>query len=453
MTAPLRRAALLVSCCGALYLLYFFGLARAGMLGPDEPRYAAIGREMARSGDWITPRLFGSPWFEKPALLYWMTGIGFELGLGDDLAPRVPVAIASVAFLVFFFALMRREWNTRAAWFASAVLATSAGWLAFSRVAVTDLPMTAAFSAAMLLTMSGAAPIAAGILLGIAVLAKGLVPVVLFIPALWYWRRRPLDLFIVAIAAVAVALPWYALVTLRNGPAFLQEFFVKHHFARFATPALQHVQPFWFYVPVLLGLLYPWTPALALITGRKLYRDRRAGFLLLWAAFALVFFSAAENKLPGYILPMLPPVAVLIGVALARARTAAVVLACCAALLWMVPVIAAALPRALTTGATHTRPAWFTWESIPALALAAIVFFVARRGRVGTAFGLTTASAILAVAMLVWQTYPVLDHMVSARGFWRARGRNETNLCVDSPNRRWRYGLDYYANRIVPNCP
>src|SRR5438552_14426429 len=112
-----------------IYFLYFFHLTAAGMLGPDEPRYAAIGREMARSGDWITPRLWGEPWFEKPALLYWMTGIAFRLGLGEDLAPRLPVAIVSVAFLAAFFWLLRREFGERAAAFATVILATSAGWI------------------------------------------------------------------------------------------------------------------------------------------------------------------------------------------------------------------------------------------------------------------------------------------------------------------------------------
>src|SRR5690349_21895723 len=98
-----------------IYLLYFFHLTAAGMLGPDEPRYAAIGREMARSGDWITPRLWGEPWFEKPALLYWMIGIAFRLGLSEDLAPRLGVAVVSVAFLGAFFWLLRREFGLRPA--------------------------------------------------------------------------------------------------------------------------------------------------------------------------------------------------------------------------------------------------------------------------------------------------------------------------------------------------
>src|SRR5579862_8014718 len=132
---------------------YLADLTGMGLVGPDEPRYADIGRAMARSGDWATPRLWGEPWFEKPALLYWMTGVGFRAGLGDELAPRVPVALLSIAYLVFFFWILRREFSGETAWFATAILATSAAWLAFSRVAVTDLPMAAAFSAAMLLSL------------------------------------------------------------------------------------------------------------------------------------------------------------------------------------------------------------------------------------------------------------------------------------------------------------
>src|SRR5579863_1729904 len=148
-----RRAALVLLAATAVYFLYFFGITRTGLLGPDEPRYAAIGRAMAATGDWITPRLWGKPWFEKPALLYWMTATGFRVGLGPELAPRLPVALLSLGFLGFYWWALRREFGPRAAWFATLGLGTCAGWVAYSQVGVTDLPLAATFSAAMLLAL------------------------------------------------------------------------------------------------------------------------------------------------------------------------------------------------------------------------------------------------------------------------------------------------------------
>src|SRR5438045_526086 len=135
------------------YLLYFYGLGSVGLLGVDEPRYAAVAREMARSGDWVTPRLWGQPWFEKPALLYWMTGAAFRLGLGDELAPRLPSAMIGALFLGFFYWALRREFGGQAAAIAAAILGTSAGWLAYSQVGTPDLAMSALFPTAMLLGM------------------------------------------------------------------------------------------------------------------------------------------------------------------------------------------------------------------------------------------------------------------------------------------------------------
>jgi 4-amino-4-deoxy-L-arabinose transferase-like glycosyltransferase len=197
MKAPaLKRALWLLA--PVVYVLYFYGLRDFGLVGPDEPRYAAIAREMALSGDWITPRLWGAPWFEKPALLYWMTGAGFRAGLGPELAPRLPVALLSLAFLGLFWWILRREFGERAAWFSTAILGTCAGWLGFSAIGATDLPLAATFSAALLLAMTwlhrkdaSTLPFAAASL-GAAVLAKGLVPLVLILPLLWMARRRVL---------------------------------------------------------------------------------------------------------------------------------------------------------------------------------------------------------------------------------------------------------------------
>src|ERR1039458_509102 len=116
-----------------IYLLYFFDLGAVGLIGPDEPRYASIAREMARSGDWITPRLWGQPWFEKPALLYWMTGAAFQLGIGPDLAPRLPVALMAAGFLVFYWWILRREFGARPAWFATLILGTCGAWVVPAR--------------------------------------------------------------------------------------------------------------------------------------------------------------------------------------------------------------------------------------------------------------------------------------------------------------------------------
>ncbi|HTW65521.1 MAG TPA: glycosyltransferase family 39 protein [Bryobacteraceae bacterium] len=434
----------------ALFFLYFFGITRSGLLGPDEPRYAAIGRAMAATGDWITPRLWGQPWFEKPALLYWMTAAGFKLGLGPDLAPRLPVALASVAFLVYFFVVSRREFGDRVAWYASAILATSAGWLVYTRVAITDLPMSAAFAAAMLAIFAAAAGtlafVVAGALLGLAVLAKGLVPLVLLAPALWFLRHRIRDLAMLFAAAIVIAAPWYVLVTLRNGAPFIDEFFWKQHFGRFMNTALQHQQPLWFYVPVLLVGLFPWTPLLALLFSRRLYKDVRARFLLAWFAWGLVFFSASRNKLPGYLLPLLPALAVLLGIALANIARPRTLLFACAALLGLIPALAAMLPQALAAGVSRTtfRPDWI-WI-LAGLALGALCVVCPR----DVAVTIIAACTTIAIAALVWRVYPVLDREVSGRALWRAQGAAIT--CLPPMPRSQRYSLQYYAGRTIRDC-
>src|ERR1039457_1822632 len=126
-------------------------MAKVGLIRPDEPRYASIARSMAASGDWVTPGLSGQPWFEKPALLYWMEGAAFRAGLGPEVAPRLPVALAACAFLAFYWWILKREFGCLPASFATAILGTSAGWIVCSQVGVPDLPLTATYSAAMLL--------------------------------------------------------------------------------------------------------------------------------------------------------------------------------------------------------------------------------------------------------------------------------------------------------------
>ena len=308
------------------YLLYFYGLGSTGVLGPDEPRYASVGREMARSGDWITPRLWGEPWFEKPALLYWMTSAAFRAGVGPDLAPRLPVALLAVGFLAFLWWILNREYNGRVAWLGVLILGTTVGWQGMGQAGVADLPLAATFGGAMLLALPWVArddtrylPAAAA-LLGLAVLAKGPLPMVLALPVALRGRRlRDLARIRVIVPFLAVSVPWYLLCYLKNGNVFLQVFFVRHNFQRFtSSQTILHGQPWWYYLPVLLAGLIPWAPLVALPARRATVRDPRKAFLLAWVVWGLAFFSIAANKLPAYILPLLPACAVLMALGVGR---------------------------------------------------------------------------------------------------------------------------------------
>ena len=442
------------------YVLYFHALGATGLLGPDEPRYASVAREMARSGDWITPRLWGQPWFEKPALLYWMTAAAYRAGLGADLAPRLPVALVSVAFLFFFGYRLGREFNPRTGWFGAVLLGTGGGWLGYSAIGVTDIPMAAFFSAAMLLTLPWVArrdarllPAAAA-LLGIAVLAKGLVPLVLTLPVLWIGRRRWRDLVRPAVPAsfLATALPWYLLCYLRNGRLFLDKFIWEHHFGRFASDALLHAQPWWFYVPVLLAALLPWTPLPAMVPQRLWKEDARVRLFGLWLGFGLVFFSAAANKLPGYLLPLLPAAAALGAVALDQLRDARAALAASGVLLVTILIAAQVLPGALVSGLSRApRPA-FSWAWTLPLPIAAAAWLLESSNRRAEAVVLMAASVAGCILYVKATAYGEIARSVSARELWREIAAQRDQVCVSDIHRNWRYGLNYYSETPLPDC-
>jgi 4-amino-4-deoxy-L-arabinose transferase-like glycosyltransferase len=437
------------------YFLYLYHLDAAGLLGPDEPRYAAVSRDMAQTGDWVTPRLWGQPWFEKPALLYWMTAAGFRLGLGPELAPRLPVALMSLGFLGFYWWILRREFGVTAAWFSVLILGTSAGWVGFSQIGVTDLPLAATFSAAMLLSLPWIAKgdtrllPATAALMGLAVLAKGLVPLVLALPLLMRGRIRDLIRWRVVVPFLVVALPWYVLCYLRNGRTFLDVFFGQQTFARFYSPELQHGQPWWFYLPVLLTGLLPWTP---LVARRHALRDPRRAFLLAWLLFGLVFFSAAANKLPGYLLPLLPALTALMGIALDESGNPAPWLAASAVLLVTFPIVAPALPGAIATGLS--RAAWPapSWTWLLPLAAAAALWMAARRGwRLAPVAALAACTAV-GIVYLKRSAMPEVNQAASARGLWNEIGMRAGDVCVDEIRRNWRYGLNYYSVTPLPDC-
>ncbi|MBI3698050.1 MAG: glycosyltransferase family 39 protein [Acidobacteria bacterium] len=445
------------------YFLFFFHLTGMGMIGPDEPRYAWIGREMARSGDWVTPRLWGEPWFEKPALPYWMTAAAFRLGLGDDLAPRLPVACLSVVFLVFFHWRIRAEFGARSAGYGSAVLATSAGWVAYSHAAVFDLPLAATFGAAMLGFLAWIDRrderwlLFFAAFLGLSMLAKGLVgPAVASLAVLCFSTRAVRDLARPGpvLAFVVVAAPWYVLCYARNGRVFLEEFFWKHHVSRFVAGALEHNQPVWFFVPVLAVGLLPWTPLVAVLGRAELWRDRRLRFLGVWAAVTLVFFSISRDKLPAYVLPALPAIAALAGVALAQEARLRFVLPLAGLTLGLMPAASAMLPEALDAGL------WRALEhaQFPALSLAGgivaalMVWTLERAGRRPAAFALIALAAVAGYAWIEQSAFPAIDRRAGARALWQKAQQHGDLVCVGDVPRGVAYGLNYYAGRPLPEC-
>jgi 4-amino-4-deoxy-L-arabinose transferase-like glycosyltransferase len=442
--------------------LYFYGLSAAGLLGPDEPRYAAVGSEMARSGDWVTPRLWGEPWFEKPPLLYWMTAAGFRLGLGPELAPRLPVAALALVFLGFYWWILRREFGTRPAWYAALTLGTSIGWVGFSQIGVTDMPLTVTFSAAMLLALPWIArgdtrtlPFTAA-LLGLAVLAKGLVPLVLALPLLIRGRLRDLFHWRVIAPFLVVALPWYVLCYLRNGRAFLDVFFWQQQFGRFTSSALQHSQPWWFYFPMLAAGLLPWTPLAALLPRPGLWREQRRRFLLVWVLFGLLFFSISVNKLPGYVLPLLPAICALIGVSLDAEPESAfapdLLIGGCALLLVLFPIAAHILPEAVSSGLKRALELPVDWTWLLPAGIAVLVWVSARRGRRWGAVTLVAAGAAAGIIWLKVSGLPDVDRRASARSLWREIEARRSEVCIDAVNRNIRYGLNYYSGEPLPDC-
>jgi 4-amino-4-deoxy-L-arabinose transferase-like glycosyltransferase len=292
--------------------------------------------------------------------------------------------------------------------------------------------------------------ITAGALLGLAVLGKGLAPLILFAPTAWFLRRQWRTLAIIGGVMLLVAAPWYILVSIQNGFPFFREFIWKHHFLRFFTGELLHERPFWYNIPVLLAGLFPWTPFLALLFARRLYSDRRAQFLLFWFAWGFVLFSVSRNKLPGYLLPLLPAVAALLGIAIARIPKAVTVFAVSTALLGLIPAIQNLLPQALLSGVSRSHfelpLAWIP----PTLMAVAVAIYLECKGKRDWMIGFIALLTTASVGLMVWTVYPVLNLTVSPRGFWVSHSESVT--CVPNSNRGWRYGLDYYAGRELPDC-
>lgn len=301
---------------------------------PDEGRYAGVAWDMLRSGSHAVPLLDGMPYFHKPPLYYWLTELSFSVFGAHPWAARVPSWLAAWGAAAGLYGFLRRHRDAAAATLTVLILATLpffyggaqfanldmlvAGMIALCLLAAADTVLRAERGQAYRWMSLAAAALAA-----LAVLAKGLIGVVLpgailFLWLAWGRRWRGLAALLwppAVLVFIAVAAPWFVLMQLRY-PGFYDYFFVYQHFQRFAAGGFNNAQPFWFYLPVVAGLSLPWSLWGGGILRKAFWVDGPARdlrrFALLWFAVVIAFFSLPHSKLVGYVLPALAPLAFLL---------------------------------------------------------------------------------------------------------------------------------------------
>jgi 4-amino-4-deoxy-L-arabinose transferase-like glycosyltransferase len=497
-------------------LVPVFGGDQLGLVGADEPRYAQIAREMLTahsdachtvnakmiprslraedlrnsfhciSAGTVTPILYGKPWLEKPALYYWRAMSFFkEFGVSDWTA-RLPSSSATLALVVLVFLHMRR-FRPGGHLDAALITVSCVAIVSFARGASTDMQLAAPFCIGMLgwyawyetgkkfwlfdLYFFGAAatlakgPIAPFLALSIILLFAGLRREWSLLRRTIWWPGVTLFLLMV--------LPWYIAVQKRN-PTFYRLFFLEHNLERFATDRFQHHQPFFFYFIVLLLGLMPWTVMAmrALIDSvevsiaewkvrhnpSRYLGHTRAGdafpeFLVLWALFPIVFFSFSGSKLPGYILPSIPPLTILTADYLNRIRREGLP----KWLLWSHAALCAVMVFVLVLAPQHMKyetlvpsMSWLLIAAASALFCGAIVFLIVRRWGITQISNATLIPVLATLVFLLGFHGKELDVNYSARPLAREILREAPDVklvATDSIKRDMDYGLAFYRNQ------
>ncbi len=310
---------------------------------PDEGRYVEISREMAITGDYVTPRLNGVKYFEKPVLFAWLeTGAIKLFGLDTFTLRLWPALFGLFGCLATLFA-GAHLYGRRTGLIAAAVLATSLLYYGLSHAIILDMAVSVLLAAALFSFLLGTREVPGMrrrlyfwgfyAFSALAVLTKGLIGIVIpmmvigaWVVLLGEWRLlRKISLPSGIVLFLAIAAPWHVLV-MRANPEFFHFYFIQEHFLRYLTKMHHRYHPVWFFVPIVLVGLFPWSVFLVQAVRHNLptaWRERTvhrdALFLMLWAGLIFLFFSASDSKLPPYILPIFPPLAILIGRYLADA--------------------------------------------------------------------------------------------------------------------------------------
>ena len=311
------------------------GLGAYPLWGPDEGRHAEIARRLGEAGSWLVPRVYGAPYYDKPVLFYWILRSSFALFGVSELAARLPSAIAAIATVVLIHRFALPRIGRRGAAAASLVLATAPLAVVFGRFCNLDATLCLLITAACLAWLSwleaprAGPPWGAYLAMGLGTLLKG--PVAIALPALMAAAvaladGRPFALLRRAgpirgaLVVAAVAVPWYAAAAVAD-PDYVRTFLVEHNFHRYVSPTFVHARSPLYFAAVLPGVLLPWpliVPAALGVEPARGRARRAERDALLWAAVVVVFFSIGRAKLPSYVLPAVPAIALWLGSRLAR---------------------------------------------------------------------------------------------------------------------------------------
>jgi 4-amino-4-deoxy-L-arabinose transferase-like glycosyltransferase len=309
------------------------------LLEPDEGRYAQIPKEMLDRGEWVVPTLQGEPYLDKPPLMYWLVRLSYAaFGVGEESARLVPAVCVHLTILAVYL-IGRRSLGERAAFWAAMLLTVAPGYIGVARLLLLDGLLTLCVTLSVLCGFEAVRTgrlkpgwwVASAVASGLGFLTKGPISeVLLFVPLFVFawlnrstarvgWKAVAVFLGIV----LAVNLPWYVAMYQRQ-PEFLGYFFWEHNVMRFIQP-FDHLQPVWYYLPILLGGFLPGVvlavPYLReLLTGEAANRSQAGGFWLLAGLWCVLFFSVSGSKLPTYILPAFPPLCLALGEFVARSR-------------------------------------------------------------------------------------------------------------------------------------
>ncbi len=490
IAAPALRARAwteLVTLAGFCAYLFFFGLGSFGLVGADEPRYAQIAREMLARYDWITPTLNGVPWLEKPALYYWSAIVSYKLFGVSDWAARVPSAVFATAMIAAIYLFVRR-FHEGMQLDAALIAASFAAVIGFGRGASTDMPLAATFTVGMLawyawretgrkwwlaifyfmmalgtLAKGPVAPVLAGVIIAVfAFLVRehgsenratrwSLIAQTLWIPGVLLF--------------LAISLPWYVAVQSKTHQ-FFQVFILQHNLERFGTNLYRHKQPLWYYVPVFMLSVLPWTVYVVAAIAAALRKSSSPGaesratqsgpwrmFLMVWIAVPLVVFTISQSKLPGYILPSVPACALLLADWLATRvpHRGSVPLATLHSLAGGLLLGAALLAPYFIV---HLHP---PLQAVIISAIAAAIIAVAMlvsllwQGLRVLRF-VTLVPVVLALAFVLRVSAPAIDRTQSARPVALELSRLNTRgakVAAFHVSRELEYGLDFYRNQPV----